>query len=123
MHLDYGRMHTQSYCNHYPPVYPSYVSQRPISNNLVEKDIDCNKECEKNIKQDSKYLQPRWCPSGLSHTQKRRLQCLRNKESMEQQAEVVPAKSATMKQVWRPKQGFVISLKENQDTADRIYSP
>ena len=25
-------------------------------------------------------------------------------ESMEQQAEVVPARSATMKQVWRPKQ-------------------
>ena len=56
------------------------------------------------VKKDSKYLQPRWCPSGLSHTQKRRLQCLRNKESMEQQAEVVPARSATMKQVWRPKQ-------------------
>ena len=26
------------------------------------------------MKQDSKYLQPRWCPSGLSHTQKRMLQ-------------------------------------------------
>ena len=27
-----------------------------------------------------KYHQPRWCPSGLTHTQKRKLQCLRNKE-------------------------------------------
>ena len=25
----------------------------------------------------SKYHQPRWCPPGLSHSQKRRLQCLR----------------------------------------------
>ena len=27
---------------------------------------------------------PRWCPSGLSHTQKRRLQRMRKQESMEQ---------------------------------------
>ena len=104
MPLDYSRMHMQSYYIHYPPIYPSCASQRPINDNLVKKDINCSKECEKNIKKDSKYLKPRWCPSGLSHTQKRRLQRLRNKESMEQQAEVVLARSATMKQVWRPKQ-------------------
>ena len=104
MPLDYSRMHMQSYYIHYPPIYPSFASQRPISDNLVKKDVDCSKECGKGIKQDSKYLQPRWCPSGLSHTQKRRLQRMRKKESMEQQAEVVLAKSATMKPVWRPKQ-------------------
>ena len=104
MPLDYSRRHMQSYYIHYPPIYPSFASQRLVSNNLVKKDIDCSKECEKNIKPDSKYLQPRWCPSGLSNTQKRRLQRMRKKESMEQQAEVVPARSATMKQVWRPKQ-------------------
>ena len=27
-----------------------------------------------------KYHQPRWCPSGLTHTQKGKLQRLRNKE-------------------------------------------
>jgi hypothetical protein len=26
---------------------------------------------------DSMYLQPRWCPRGLTHTQKRKLQRLR----------------------------------------------
>jgi len=57
--LDYGRIHMQSYYIHFPPIYPSYASQRPISDNLVKKDIDCNKECEKDIKQNSKYLQPR----------------------------------------------------------------
>ncbi|XP_039804933.1 L-type lectin-domain containing receptor kinase SIT2-like [Panicum virgatum] len=65
---------------------------------MVKKNNDCSKECEKNIKQDSKYLQPKWCPSGLSHTQKRRLQRMRKKESMEQQAEVIPTRSTTMKQ-------------------------
>ena len=34
-----------------------------------------------------KYHQPRWCPSGLTHTQKRKLQRLRNKEKKEQEAE------------------------------------
>ena len=90
----------------YSSIYPSYgASQRPIvdSNNLVKSKPDCSKEGEEGIKQDNKYLQPRWCPSGLSHTQKRRLQRMR-KESMEQQVEVVPTRSATMKQVWRPKQ-------------------
>jgi len=105
--IDYSRMYMHPYFIQYSSIYPSYgASQRPIvaSNNLVKSKPDCSKEGEKDIKQDNKYLQPRWCPSGLSHTQKRRLQRMRKKESMEQQAEVVPARSATMKQVWRPKQ-------------------
>jgi hypothetical protein len=73
MPLDYTRMHMQSYYIYYPSVYPSYTSQRPIRDNLVKKNINCSKEGEEDIKQDSNYLKPRWCPSGLSHTQKRRL--------------------------------------------------
>ena len=34
-----------------------------------------------------KYHQPRWCPSGLTHTQKRKLQRLRNIEKKEQEKE------------------------------------
>jgi hypothetical protein len=34
-----------------------------------------------------KYHQPRWCPPGLTHIQKRKLQRLRNKEKKEQEAE------------------------------------
>jgi len=105
--LDYSRMSMQSYIIQYPPIYTSgYSSQRPIvaSHNLVRKDLDCSKEGEKNVSEDSKYLQPRWCPSGLSHTQKRRLQRMRNQELMEQPVKVIPARSTTTKQVWRPKQ-------------------
>ena len=67
----------QSYYIQFPPMYPNYASpQRPIvaSNDLVKGDFNCSKE---DVRQDSKYLQPRWCPSGLSRTQKRRLQRLR----------------------------------------------
>ena len=90
MSLDYSRMYIQPYYIQYPSMYSSCISQRPISNNLVKKDLNCSKEGEKNVKKDSKYLQPRWCPSGLSHTQKRRLQRLRKQESMEQQVEIKP---------------------------------
>ena len=65
----------QSYYIQYPPIYPSHTtSQKPIvaSNNMVKEDIDCSKADEKSGKQDSKYLQPKWCPLGLSHTKKRR---------------------------------------------------
>ena len=88
-------------------MYPNHTSpRRPIvvNNDLVKKDIDCSKADEKGVKQDSKYLQPRWCPSGLSHTQKRRLQRMRKKDAMEQQVEAVPKMSAITKKVWRPKQ-------------------
>ena len=93
----------QSYYIQYSSTYPSCISQRPISNNLIEKNLSCSKEGEKDVKKDSKYLQPRWCPLALSHTQKRRLQCLRKQESMEQQVEVKPAKSVVEKKIWRPK--------------------
>jgi len=38
---------------------------------------------------EDNYHQPRWCPSGLTHTQKRKLQRLRNKEKKEQEAEKI----------------------------------
>ena len=101
--LDYSRMYMQPYYIQYPSIYPNCIPQRPINNNLVEKELNCSKEGEKDVKKDSKYLQPRWCPSGLSHTQKRRLQRLRKQETMGQEVEVKPTKPIVMKKVWRPK--------------------
>ena len=69
--MDYSRMHMQSYYIQYPPMYSNHTSpRRPIvvNNDLVKKDIDCSKADEKGVKQDSKYLQPRWCSSCLSHS-------------------------------------------------------
>ena len=93
----------------YIQVVTPHKDQLLLGNNLIKRDPDCNREHEKNVKQDSKYLQPRWCPSGLSHTQKRRLQRMHKKETMEQQVEAVPKTSAIMKKVWRPKQVASIS--------------
>ena len=104
-------MYMRPYFIQYSSTYQNYgVSQRPIvaSDNLVKSKPKCSQDGEKDMKQDNQYLQPRWCPSGLSHTQKRRLERMHKKESIEQQAEVAPARSATNKQVWRPKE--VVSL-------------
>ena len=107
MPMDYSKIHMQSYYIQYPPIYPNYaLPQRPVvsSNDLVKRDIDCSKADEKGAKQDSKYLQPKRCLSGLSHTQKQRLQRMRKKEFTKQQVEDVQVRSATIKQVWRSKQ-------------------
>jgi hypothetical protein len=62
----------------------------------------------------SKYVQPRWCPPNLSHTQKRRLQRLWNQESKEKELKPlkevnnkkeVPARPLlSIKKEWRSKQ-------------------
>ena len=61
---------------------PVNVSQKLVlandheanSSNLKDQDME-------------KYFQPRWCPPGLTHTQKRRLQRLRRQEQKEKEAE------------------------------------
>ena len=75
----------QPYIIKYPSTYPNFDSlQRPVitNNNLVKHNFVDSKKDEKSVKQDSKYLQSRWCPSGLTHTQKRKLQRLCRRESL-----------------------------------------
>jgi len=67
-------------------MYPNCIPQRPISNNLVKKDLNCIKEGEKNVKKRFKVLtaciiKRRW--SNRWRT---------------------PTKPIAMKKVWRPKQ-------------------
>jgi hypothetical protein len=56
---------------------------------------------------DPKYSMPRWCPAGLTRSQKRKLQRLRAKESQEKEAEKIfndthPLYPPPQKK-WRPK--------------------
>jgi hypothetical protein len=56
---------------------------------------------------DPKYSMPRWCPTGLTRSQKRKLQRLRAKESQEKEAEKIfndthPQYPPPQKK-WRPK--------------------
>ena len=53
----------------------------------VQKPFTANNHEAGSSKVADKYHQPCWCPEGLTHTQKRKLQRLRNKEKREQEAE------------------------------------
>jgi hypothetical protein len=54
---------------------PVNVSQKLVLANDHEANSSNLKDQDK-----EKYFQPRWCPPGLTHTQKRRLQRLRRQE-------------------------------------------
>jgi hypothetical protein len=105
---DYSSMYMNSYMIQYPFTYSNYNAlQRPIvcNSNLVKNNVCTTiKQGVNSNKQNAKEMQPRWCPSGLSHTQKRRLQRLHKRGAMEQQIEKKPAKSTRTRKEWRPKQ-------------------
>ncbi|KAK1693206.1 hypothetical protein QYE76_009903 [Lolium multiflorum] len=75
---------------------------------------------ESEDEEEDRYHRPRWCPDGLSHSQKRRVQRLRNLEEAEAQylytlrkarpdlavkiQQTLEAESRPQKKEWRPKQ-------------------
>jgi hypothetical protein len=82
----------------------------------------------------SEYMHLRWCPPGLSHTQKRRLQQLQNQESKEKELkplkevnkkkEVPAGPLPSIKKGWRPKQLISASnYTRLEDMADILPSP
>ena len=84
--------------------YVVVVQQGPMAN-------DHEASTSKAKSRDPKYTQPKWCPSGLTKAQKRRLQRMRSHEKEEQEAEKLRDKffneshpMVPPKQVWRPKQ-------------------
>jgi hypothetical protein len=84
------------------------------SANTTEKDTTTIKTA------DPKYSMPRWCPEGLTRSQKRKLQRLRAKESQEKEAEKTfndthPLYPPPQKK-WRPK------AVEKKQTATEIES-
>ena len=54
----------------------------PVQRPIMDNDHEAN-----NSNSTSKYFQPRWCPPGLTRTQKRKLQRLRFQEKKEQEFE------------------------------------
>ena len=64
------------------------VSKRPMVfgksvKSFVQKSLMANDHEASSSGAASKYHQPKWCPPGLTYTQKRKLQRLRNKEKRE----------------------------------------
>jgi hypothetical protein len=85
------------------------------STNITKKDTATIKTA------DPKYSMPRWCPAGLTRSQKRKLQRLRAKESQEKEAEKIfndthPQYSPPQKK-WRPK------AVEEKQTATLVQHP
>jgi hypothetical protein len=74
-------MYMKPYMIQYTIAHPNYGKlQRPIAhnNNLVKNNVCATiKQVGRSNEQNSKGMQPRWYPSGLSRTQKRRLQRMR----------------------------------------------
>jgi hypothetical protein len=82
----------------------------------------------------SKYFQPRWCPSGLTHTQNRKLQCLRCQEKKGLEARKLRAGQFNkgrpiipQSTVWRVKSADqpveIVGLPLLTNTADRSDRP
>ena len=46
---------------------------------------------------------PRWCPAGLTRSQKRRIQRLRQIEALEEERKEAPKKKGVRSEVWRVK--------------------
>ena len=67
---------------------PMVIDKSTISSTPpVQKPFTASNHEASGSKVVDKYHQPRWCQEGLTHTQKRKLQRLRNKEKREQEAE------------------------------------
>jgi hypothetical protein len=60
-------------------------AQAQVGNNSVSSQPRANDHEASSSKPDPKYHQPRWCPGGLSHTQKRKLQRMRAREKKDQE--------------------------------------
>jgi len=68
----------------------SVASTRPMVfdksvNPPVQRPIMDNDHEASSSNSTSKYFQPRWCPPGLTRTQRRKLQCLRAQEKKDQE--------------------------------------
>ncbi|KAK1685893.1 hypothetical protein QYE76_046741 [Lolium multiflorum] len=90
----------------------------PPQNKRAESSQD--EDFEESDEEEDRYHRPRWCPDGLSHSQKRRVQRLRNLEEAEAQylytlrkarpdlavkiQQTLETEARPPKKVWRPKQ-------------------
>ena len=59
------------------------IVEKPV--NVSQKLVLANDHEASSSSSKSKYFQPRWCPPGLTRTQRRKLQCLRAQEKKEKE--------------------------------------
>ena len=73
------------------------LKNRSIHDRLGKRIVDQNWANYESNKREYIWQEGQWCPGGLTRSQKRRVQCLRNEELEQAQASDKP-------QVWRTKQ-------------------
>jgi hypothetical protein len=78
---------------------------------------------------DPKYSMPRWCPSGMTRSQKQKLQRLRAKENQEKEAEKIfndtHPQYPPPKKRWRPKvveENQTATKTENKTTTVQFFA-
>ncbi|KAK1680774.1 hypothetical protein QYE76_041622 [Lolium multiflorum] len=92
----------------------------PLPHQSKRAESSQEEDFEESDREEGRYHRPRWCPDGLSHSQKRRVQRLRNLEEAEAQylytlrrarpdlaakiQQTLETKARPPKKVWRPKQ-------------------
>jgi hypothetical protein len=69
------------------PVIINNSTQAQFGNNSGFSQPRVNDHEASSSKSDPMYHQPRWCPGGLTHTQKRKLQRMRAREKKDQESE------------------------------------
>ena len=72
-----------------PMIFRKLANSVALESPPVEGAAANDNEASSKMVADPKYFQPRWCPPGLTHSQKRKLQRLRAKEKREREAERV----------------------------------
>ena len=120
-------MYMHPYFIQYSSTCSSYgVPQRLIvvNNNLVKSKPNCSKDGEKDMKQDNQYLQPRWCASSLSHTQKKETATNAQERVYGTIGKGCTSKVCDHEAVMEAQANcIIVSLKKQQDMADNIYHP
>jgi hypothetical protein len=78
---------------------------------------------------DPKYSMPRWCPSGLTRSQKQKLQRIRAKENQEKEAEKIfndtHPQYLPPQKIWRPKaveENQTATKTENKTTTVQLFA-
>ena len=126
MPTDYSRMYMQSYYIQDHSMSPNHASPWRLivnSNDLVKEGIDCSKEDERNAKQDSKYLQPRWCPLRLVSYPKAKTAMFAQEWNNGATSKGRTGEISNYNEDVATKIGFSTSTWLEQDMADNCLSP
>ena len=93
---------------------PAHDRLEQMAHDRVQDDQPMRRDPEHEPDRTSQSL---WCPGGLTRSQKRRVQRLRQLEIIEEEQELIPRKKGVKSQVWR------VKAKTDDESASNISTP